>query len=66
MTDVVIHKEEPTPRFDVKVALTTRGWSWELEVKDCPDGTTASKLMEEARVAVHEQMMKEYPQGGGT
>lgn len=54
VTNVV--KEIPTPRFDVKITLTTRGWTWEIEVKDCPDGTLAQHLAAQAREVIAVQM----------
>ena len=52
----VIREDVPNPRFDVKVTLTTRGWTWEIEVKDCPDGTLAMHLADQAREVVAAQM----------
>lgn len=60
----VIREEIIKPRFDVKVALTTRGWSWEIEIKDAMDEATAQTLMEAARsVAVAEMSRQEYQEG---
>ena len=52
----VVREEIVKPRFDVKVALTTRGWSWEIEVKDCMDEATAELLMQAASKVVTKKM----------
>ena len=55
-TSKVLHEDMIKPRFDAKVALTTRGWSWEIEIKDCQDESTARMMMETARGIVQEEM----------
>lgn len=44
------------PHFDCKVALTTRGWSWEIEVKDCQTAEQFSDLFDAAKAEVTRKM----------
>jgi len=48
----------PQPRFDFKVALTTRGWSWEVEVKDVRSKEEAEGLLAIATACVTQEMDK--------
>ena len=60
MTEFAILK--PEPRFDVKVWTTTKGYSWEIEIKDAHTAKEADELYKAAKTVVdrdHERMIQE-------